>query len=234
MSAREHLPKILVLAITFPLIAVLAAYWFQFSDGWFHPLSKDPTDWSYFGSYVGGLLAPIYAAIAVVGAFLMIVETRGQNRFDRAVTMLRQTLQARPSDLDTNEPTQNEARDNLIRAISDNVVEGQGWENVLDAFAARQYDFLDLPFDKIVKSLKEALSIISQEENYRRQQHLLDWLYLELRDHEYYLLVAHVISDPKSRVSDVSRKIGLFKEYRFKSADITARLSDLGFEPAKD
>lgn len=48
-------------------ILVINAYMFKFVPGSFFALSSDGKDWADFGSYIGGVLGPVFAFLAFIG-----------------------------------------------------------------------------------------------------------------------------------------------------------------------
>ncbi|MGQ6484739.1 hypothetical protein ACUNEG_16170 [Serratia sp. IR-2025] len=58
---QKFLKKITIV-VTAILIATLGLYFYKFHHG----LSNNPTDWASFGSYVGGVLGPIFSGLSLL------------------------------------------------------------------------------------------------------------------------------------------------------------------------
>jgi hypothetical protein len=70
------------------LVIVLGMYFYVFAPGHWLELSRNPGDWERFGTYVGGMLGPIYALLAIGGVLITIAVQREQTTLDQLAGML--------------------------------------------------------------------------------------------------------------------------------------------------
>ncbi|HCG8627339.1 TPA: hypothetical protein NJ539_002655 [Vibrio parahaemolyticus] len=76
---KEHTK--LIAAIGLAIVAVTIPYVLKFSE---YPLSTQISDWGAFGSYVGGILSPLFA----VGSLYYVVKTFRQQSFETTFNLL--------------------------------------------------------------------------------------------------------------------------------------------------
>ena len=226
----SHLVALIVIATVSSLVAVLGTYIWNFRG---QSLSPDIADWAHFGTYVGGLLGPAFAFIAIAAALLGLFESRGVARFDRELVMLQRALASREEENVKGEPiTQAEAHQMLVRTISD-VVPDDDWGQVYEAFASNQYILAKWDEGKLFKALEQGIAIVFSETSPAQRQNLLDWMLFDLQDHEYYLLASYFMTNPANRCSMQAKELELFAEWRFHSDSITTRLTQVGFKLPK-
>lgn len=73
--------RLLLIAALVAVLLAIAPWLYTFSTT---PVSGEPSDWSYFGSYVGGILSPVLAFASFVGLLMTLTQQRAAIAVQRA------------------------------------------------------------------------------------------------------------------------------------------------------